>query len=160
MAEIIYGERIGKQGQLAPGCSAWVMEPMTHKVLLVQRADDQRWAVPGGYMEPGESVTEACEREVLEETGIQVKATQLIAVYTNPNMLLKYTDGNKWQIVVLHFAAEYLSGEPKTSDETTAVGYFSQNELTGMNIGTFDRQRLADGFNFQGSTFVRNHIRI
>ena len=160
MTRIVYGERIGKQGHLAIGCSAWVSDPVSRKVLLIQRSDDKRWAVPGGYMEPGESVTEACEREVMEETGIQVEATQLIAVYNNPHMLLEYPDGNKWQLVVLHFAANIIGGNITPSDETTDVGYFSLAEIAKMNIDDFDRQRIADGFDFHGQSFVRDSIRI
>lgn len=84
MTNILYGDRVGKQGKLAIGCSAWIFDPETQQVLLVQRADNKKWAVPGGYMEPGESVAEACQREVLEETGVRVNVTHLIGVYNNP----------------------------------------------------------------------------
>ncbi len=160
MARIVYGERVGKQGQLAVGCSAWVIDSTTQKLLLIQRADNQRWAVPGGYMDPGESVTEACEREVLEETRIQVKATGLIALYNDPNLLLEYPDGNKWQLIVLHFAVEVVGGKINIGDETTAVGFFTAAEIAKMDLGPFDRQRVNDGFAFQKSTFIRNDLRI
>lgn len=156
MAKITYGKRIGQQGQLGVGCSAFILDPTNSKVLLIKRVDDGRWAVPGGYMESGESLHEACEREVWEETGVRVKATHLVAVYSDPNILLEYPDGNKWQIVVLHFVADKVGGNLVSGDETTDVGYFSLDEISKMNIGEFDRQRINDGFTFKQSTVVRD----
>ena len=48
MAKVIAGERIGKQGRLAIGCSAAVFDASRQRLLLIRRADNRRWAVPGG----------------------------------------------------------------------------------------------------------------
>jgi ADP-ribose pyrophosphatase YjhB (NUDIX family) len=58
MAKVIRGERVGRLGRLAVGCSAAIFDAGKHNILLVRRADDGRWTVPGGYMDPGESVTD------------------------------------------------------------------------------------------------------
>lgn len=55
-----------------------------------------QWCVPGGYMESGESVTEACVREVFEETRLRVEVKGLVGVYTSPHYLLEYPDGHRW----------------------------------------------------------------
>ena len=81
--------------------------------------------MPGGHMEPGESATEACAREVWEETGLKVRIGRLIGVYTNPHRIVEYADGNRYQIVALSFEAEPIGGELGISDETTECGYFS-----------------------------------
>ena len=101
MTTIIHGDRVGRLGRLAIGCSAAIFGPRKRKILLVCRADSGTWCVPGGYMEPGESVTEGCMREVWEETGLHVHVEHLIGVYNNPHILLEYQDGNRWQIVAL-----------------------------------------------------------
>ncbi len=155
MPKIIRGERVCKQGHLAVGCSAAVLDSTRQKMLLIRRADSGRWAVPGGYMEPGESFTEACAREVLEETGIHVHVGQLVAVYTSPHVLLDYSNENRFQLVVLHFAAEFARGNLQTSEETTEVGYFTREEIEQMEMIAFDRQRVDDGFAAQTATFVR-----
>ena len=111
MVKISVGHRVGKDGGLAVGCSASIFDTTQQKMLLIRRSDNDRWAVPGGYMEPGESLSEACNREVVEETGLTVKIQRLIGVYTSPNILLEYPDGNKWQLVVLHFEAITIDGE-------------------------------------------------
>jgi len=156
MVEFIHGERVGKLGRLAVGCSAGILDPTGNKILLVRRVDNGRWAVPGGYMEPGESAAEASAREVLEETGLQVRVGRLIAVYSNPNILVEYPDGSRYQIVALYFAAEPIGGELRPSSETTEVGYFSPGEIEQLEMGKFDRQRVTDAFSRQEAAFVRD----
>ncbi len=158
MPTLFVGERIGKLGNLAIGCSAAVYEGGNqHKrILLIRRADDDKWAVPGGYMEPGESTTEACARGVLEETGLTVRTTRLISTYTDPNRLLVYPDGNRWQLVVLHFEAEPVDGELVLGDETSEVGFFSHEDITPLPMGAFDRLRVEDAFAAKQSTIIRD----
>src|SRR6266508_4839267 len=91
MATMIRGERVGKHGRLAVGCSASIFDLTRQKILLIRRTDNSRWSVPGGYMEPGESVAEACAREVWEETGLHVRVGRLISVYSTPHILLEYS---------------------------------------------------------------------
>jgi ADP-ribose pyrophosphatase YjhB (NUDIX family) len=156
MVQIIQGERVCRQGRLAVGCSAAILDTTGQKMLLVRRADSGRWAVPGGYMEPGESFTEACVREVLEETGIRVQVGQLVAVYTSPHVLLDYSGENRFQLVVLHFAADAVGGELRASEETIEVGYFSREQIGHMEMSCFNRQRVDDGFAGRMATFVRD----
>ena len=110
MTQVLYGPRLGKEGQLRVGCSAVIFDENRKKVLLTQRTDNGRWCVPGGALESGESAAEACEREVWEETGLKVRATRLIGVYSNPDQLVIYSDGNKAFFVVLSFEAEIIEG--------------------------------------------------
>jgi len=146
MANLVFGERAGKGGRLAVGCSASVFDATGQRVLLGQRADSSRWGPPGGYMEPGESITEACAREVWEETGLEVRVTRLVGVYTTPHLLVEYPDGNRWQLVVLHFEAEVVGGEPLAGDEMVAVGYFAAGEVERLPMSDLDRRRIVDGF--------------
>src|SRR5262245_47634731 len=125
MARIISGDRVGKQARLAVGCSATIFDAARQKVLLTRRMDDGTWCVPGGYMEPGESLTEACIREVREETGLHVEIARLISVYTHPHRILEYPDGNRLQLVILHFEAIPIGGALTLTDETTAADYFA-----------------------------------
>lgn len=155
MANLIEGDRVGRLGKLAVGCSASIFDAAKQKMLLVRRADNGRWAVPGGYMEPGESVSETCVREVLEETGLHVRVVHLVAVYSTPHKLLKYPDGNCIQLVVLHFVAEPVGGDLRLSNETTELKYWSRAEVEDLEMGELDIQRIADGFTFQATAIIR-----
>ena len=158
MATLRVGERIAREGRIAVGCSAAVFDQTGQRILLIRRADNDLWAVPGGYMDSGKSLTEACAREVREETGLVVTVERLISVYTNPHALLEYPDGNRWQLVVLHFEARYAGGQLAGSDEAVEVRYFSQLETHALTMGTFDRLRTDDAFAFQERTIVRDEF--
>ena len=144
MSQVIYGERLGREGKIRVGCSATIFDAAREKVLLTQRADNGRWCLPGGGLEAGESVEEACIREVWEETGLHVRVTRLIGVYSDPNQLVIYNDGNKAFFVVMSFEAEIIGGELGLSDETTAFGYFSLAEMDSMPMHDRHQQRVVD----------------
>ena len=144
MTEILYGPRLGKEGQLRVGCSATIFDEKREKVLLTQRMDNGRWCLPGGHMESGESAAEACEREVWEETGLKVRAARLLGVYSNPDQLVIYNDGNKAFFVVLNFEVQVLEGEVGLSDETTAFGWFSLADMETMPIHANHKLRVED----------------
>lgn len=154
MTEIIYGERIGKAGKLTVACSAVIFDEARQKILLTRRDDNGRWCLPGGHMEVGESVEEACTREVEEETGLQVQVRRLIGVYSSPHMLLTYADGNRYQMVALCFEAEVKGGKLGLSDETTEVGYFTIAEIEGMDVMEHHRPRIRDAVSEQKETIV------
>lgn len=154
MTQVLYGNRLGKEGRLRLGCSATIFDSKREKVLLTRRADNGRWCLPGGHVESGESVAEACEREVLEETGLRVRVTRLIGVYSNPDQLVIYPDGNKAFFVVLGFEAGIVSGELTLSNETTAYGYFSLQEMESMPMHGQHKNRVEDAM-LGGETLIK-----
>jgi len=143
MTQVIYGPRISKEGKVRLGCSAAIFDEQG-RILLTRRADNGQWCLPGGRMESGESVAEACEREVVEETGLTVRVTRLVGVYSHPDQLVIYPDGNKAHIVALHFEAEVIGGELGLSDETTEYGYFTLQELEGFEFIGRHKERILD----------------
>jgi ADP-ribose pyrophosphatase YjhB (NUDIX family) len=145
MTYVIVGDRVGREGKLRLGCSAVIFDE-DKKVLLTRRSDNGQWCLPGGAMEPGESVAEACIREVWEETGLHVEILRLIGVYSDPNRIVVYPDGNKVHIVALSFEAKVTSGELGLSDETTEFGYFSLEEAAQMDILGNHFERVQDAF--------------
>lgn len=154
MTQVLYGERISRQGKIRLGCSAAIFDEQG-RVFLTRRADNGQWCLPSGGMESGESVTEACEREVWEETGLQVRVKRLVGVYSHSDQLTVYPDGNKFQIVALHFEAEVLGGEPGLSDETTDFGYFSMEEIQSMEFLGRHRERILDTLEKHPSALIK-----
>jgi ADP-ribose pyrophosphatase YjhB (NUDIX family) len=155
MSTTIFGERVGRQGELLVGCSAVIFDESRKKVLLTRRADNGEWCLPSGHMEPGESAEEACAREVIEETGLSVIIKRLIGIYTNPNRLLTYPDGKKFHLVALHFEAEIIGGELSLSNETTAYGYYSRTEIANLVMLKIHIERIDDAITNQTQAFIR-----
>jgi ADP-ribose pyrophosphatase YjhB (NUDIX family) len=146
MATLIHGERIARNASVQFGCSALVLDPSGEKLLLTRRTDNGRWCLPGGRLDPGESAAECCAREVLEETGLVVEVLHLIGLYSSPHRIVEYADGNRRQIVAAHFLARAVGGELRLSDETTAYGFFSRNEITAMDVMEHHVERIAHSF--------------
>lgn len=99
------------------------------RMLLIQRADNQMWAMPGGMLEVGESPAEGVVRETLEETGIHYAVKSLIGVFDSRLM------GGKTRFQLYHFTflCKPIIGkavEPATfAHETLGFGWFEENEL-------------------------------
>ena len=89
MSNLSFGQRIGKEGELRPGASALIFNETRDRILMTQREDNNRWCLPGGGMDPGERAAEACVREVLEETGLEVRVVRLVGVYTSNSFSLQ-----------------------------------------------------------------------
>lgn len=142
--EVLYGPRLGREGKVRVGCSAILFDETREKVLLTKRTDNGRWCLPGGLLESGESVAEACEREVWEETGLKVRTKRLVGVYSNPDQLVIYPDGNKAFFVALSFEVEWVSGELGLSNETTDAGYYSLEEMESMPMHGQHKMRAED----------------
>ncbi|HAV76247.1 MAG TPA: NUDIX hydrolase [Anaerolineae bacterium] len=154
MTKILYGDRISKQGKLRIGCSAAIFDEQG-RILLTKRTDNDQWCLPGGGMDSGESAAEACEREVFEETGLSVRVKRLVGVYSHPDQLAVYPDGNKAHIVVLHFEAHISGGELGLSDETSDYGYFNMEEIKNMDMLGRHKERIVDTLANQKEAFIK-----
>jgi ADP-ribose pyrophosphatase YjhB (NUDIX family) len=155
MARYYEGDRIGRNGRLLLGCSATLFDEQGDKVLLTRRVDNGRWCLPGGQAEAGESVAETCVREMREETGLHVQVARLLGVYSSPHQLLEYADGNRYHVVSLNFEVAWIGGELQLSNETTAYGYFSRDEIVSMDIIELHAQRIQDIWDSDNGPFIR-----
>ncbi len=154
MTQVLYGERLGRQGSIAVGCSAAIFN-QAGQILLTQRSDNGLWCLPGGMMNPGESVAEACLREVWEETGLHVRLKRLVGVYSDPDQLVVYSDGNRFQFVAIHFEAEHVEGIPSLSNETIAVDWFWPADLTSLEMLGNHKKRIEDTLLRQAEAIFR-----
>lgn len=155
MAKIIHGERVSKLGKIHVGCSAVIRDATRQRILLTRRVDNGRWCLPSGGMESGESAAETCAREVKEETGLDVQIGKLIGIYTDPNILIEYADGNRIHLVAMNFEATVIGGELSTSNETTDYGYFALDQIENMDLMEHHRERIMDALADQVAAFVR-----
>jgi 8-oxo-dGTP pyrophosphatase MutT (NUDIX family) len=144
MTQVLYGDRIGQEGELRIGSCAVIFDEQREKVLLTRRSDNGLWCLPGGKMEPGESIEECCRREVMEETGLVVEPNRLIGVYSNRDQLVIYPDGAQVQFVILSFEAAIMGGTLGLSNETTDARYFAFPELEALEIHDRHKDRVYD----------------
>ena len=145
MTQVLYGPRLGREGKIRLGCSAAIFDEQG-RILLTKRSDNSQWCLPGGAVDPGETVAEACEREVWEETGLVVHVKRLVGIYSYSDQLVVYPDGNKVQVVALHFEVEVTSGEAGLSNEVSEFGYFTIEEMEGLEFLGRHKERVLDTF--------------
>ena len=127
--------------RLVPAASA-VVADVEGRLLLAKRTDNELWTIPGGGMEPGETIAQTAIREVKEETGIVVEVVSLIGIYSNPQHVVEYSDGEVRQQFSVCFSCIPVGGDPKPSDETSEVGYFTPDEIKGMDVHPSIRLRI------------------
>ena len=112
------------------------------KLLLVHKTDNDLWALPGGAMDVGESMADTVVREVKEETGIDVAVTGVVGIYTNPNHVMAYDDGEVRQQCSICFTTRILGGQLATSSETSEVEFVAPEQLDQLNIHPSMRLRI------------------
>ena len=113
------------------------------KLLLVCERADGGWTMPGGWADVGDVPSTAVEREVLEEAGFEVSAQRVIGVY-DANRIRPLEIFHAFKIV---FLCDILGGEPRTSNETSRVEFFSRDDIPKFLSGERTRQRhIEDAF--------------
>ena len=112
------------------------------QLLLVHKTDNDLWALPGGAMDVGESMAETVVREVKEETGIDVAVLGVVGIYTNPNHVMAYDDGEVRQQCSICFTTRLLGGQLATSSETSEVEWVAPDRMNRLNIHPSMRLRI------------------
>ncbi|MGC5018278.1 NUDIX hydrolase [Micromonospora sp. DT47] len=101
------------------------------ELLLGQRADDGRWSVVSGFVEPGEQPATAVVREVEEETGLRVEPVRLSSVVSHPHT---YPNGDRCEYLNLGFRCRLVSGTARVNDdESLAVEWFPADRLPELD---------------------------
>lgn len=113
------------------------------KVLLVKRnkaPHKDLWAIPGGSVELGETLQEAAEREVREETGLTIKAGK--PVYTFDLIDREKGGRIRFHYVIVDLEAEYISGEPHPADDARDARWFTRIDLEYITLSESTRDLL------------------
>ena len=116
------------------------------RALLVQRLDNHHWEPPGGVLELGESIDDGLRREVREETGLDIEPTMLTGVYKNM----------KRGIIALVFRCRITGGELTLSNETEAIRWAAEAEVTELASEAY-AIRVLDAVRASSSAAIRKH---
>jgi ADP-ribose pyrophosphatase YjhB (NUDIX family) len=112
-------------------------------ILMICRTDNDNWALPGGAIDIGESLTHAAVRETKEETGIDAEITGLVGIYTNPRHVIEYTsDGEVRQEFSIVLTARPTGGTPTPSDESSQVIWIAPDTVPDLPMHPSMRQRI------------------
>jgi 8-oxo-dGTP diphosphatase len=115
------------------------------RVLVIQRRDNGKWQLPGGVLELDESIYQGLCREVLEETGVTVEPGRLTGVYKNLTL----------GVVALVFRARIAAGEPRPTDESAQVDWWTPTTVERQMDETF-AVRILDAIDSH-ETAIRLH---
>ena len=113
-----------------------------NKILLIQERADDRWAMPGGWADLGNSPASVAEREVFEESGFHVKAEKVVAVI-DANRIEPMEFYHAYKII---FLCKLLDGVPRISHETLAVDFFDLNNLPPLSVYRTNEHMLREVF--------------
>jgi 8-oxo-dGTP diphosphatase len=117
------------------------------KVLILYSEEKGDWEFPGGQAEEGETVTQALQREILEETGVTAEVKTLTGIYSNIK--------NHPPILMLDFLCDWVSGDLLTSSESQKVEWVAREEAASRIWRGSIRQRMIDMINFNGQVTYR-----
>ncbi|WP_248924484.1 NUDIX domain-containing protein [Paenibacillus hamazuiensis] len=129
------------------------------EALFIRRRGDGSWALPAGAMELGESIFQCLQREVKEETGLDVHRSTLITIYTGPQYSIKNSFGDEYQGFEFLFRVEEWSGNlEKETDETAGASFFPFDRLPGGLPGYWadhHKEVVEDVNAFRGAPFIK-----
>jgi ADP-ribose pyrophosphatase YjhB (NUDIX family) len=133
-----------KANSIAVAVSAFIQDD-GGRILMIRRTDNDLYAIPGGQLELGETLAQAAVREVREETGIECEVTGVIGLYSNPNHVIAYDDGEIRQEFSICFRANPTGGELHTSNESREVSWIPESSLKGLRTHESTTLRLSHG---------------
>jgi 8-oxo-dGTP pyrophosphatase MutT (NUDIX family) len=131
-----------KANSIVPSANVIVVNSQG-QILLIRRTDNGNWAVPGGGMDPGESITDTAVRETLEETGITCEITGLVGIYTSPRHVIRYTSNDEVrQEFSIVFTARPFGGELRPSNESAEPQWVFPANLAKLQMHPSMRLRI------------------
>ncbi|WP_338087742.1 NUDIX domain-containing protein [Nocardioides lijunqiniae] len=129
-------------GSLPVLVAAGVLVRNGRRVLLQKRGDDGSWGLPGGALNPGETLEQAARRELWEETGLVAGELVLVDVYSGPEFVVSYPDGFSAYVVGATYEATETTGTLTVDGgETLALEWFDRDDVT-VPVNPFNQHLL------------------
>jgi len=116
-----------------------IIEVPDGKIILIERENEPfGWAIPGGFIDTGESAVAAAIREAKEETSLNVSINELFGVYSKPER------DPRFHTLTVVYIAKIVSGDAKANDDAKNLGVFNENNLP-ENIA-FDHRDILNSY--------------
>jgi 8-oxo-dGTP diphosphatase len=135
-------DRIGGDFLLLPGVTAVIRDG--DQFLLARHAHSGLWSLIGGGIEPGEEPADALVREVLEETGADVRITGIIGAYGGEPMKVEYPNGNRVGYVTVAYECELLTSAAPDMEELLELDWFEREAIAGLPRRAWIDRVIAD----------------
>jgi 8-oxo-dGTP pyrophosphatase MutT (NUDIX family) len=124
------------------------------RVLLARHVEGNRWLLPGGGVEPGETPADAAVREAWEETGLVVHLTRLVGVFGGPHYVVHYRNGDRASYVSCVFEAAIDGGKMQPDGtELRELRFVSESETSALTLAAWVPEVLAAVFGGTSATF-------
>lgn len=140
---LIAGWFTGDTGYATPKVDVRAAVFHQDRILLVREREDGCWTLPGGWADIGDSPSAAAVRETKEESGYDVRAVKLAAVYDRNLHGHPPIPYHAWKVF---FICELLGGSPATSNETDAAGFFAEDALPPLSLTRTTPAQIAHLF--------------
>jgi len=127
----VRGRLVAELGYITPkvGADAAIFDN-DGRILLVQRADDAKWCLPCGWVDPNETPAQAAVRELREETGLDGRAVELVDVF----MRLPSAENGPHTMIAVVYLCEVTGGELRISHESLDARYWRIEEVPAWHL--------------------------
>jgi 8-oxo-dGTP pyrophosphatase MutT (NUDIX family) len=127
------------------------------RILLIKRADNGFWAMPGGAMELGESIGQCAIRETFEETGLAATEATPFALYTGPDYTYTNVFGDRYQLFLVAFLLTEWTGEllPDPEEATDAAFFHPERWPEPLSGSTLESLADLEAYERTGSLVLK-----
>lgn len=134
-----------RANSIVPAASAIVTNKLG-EILMHRRVDNDKWSLLGGAMQPGETISQTIIREIKEESGFDTEIEALIGIYSDPNHIIEYSDGEIRQQFSICFHCRIIAGHLKISSESKELKFFDHVGIEFIDMHPAQRLRINDYF--------------
>lgn len=149
-----YSDNAPKANSIVAAASA-IVTLNDGRIVLHKRADNKEWSLLGGGMEYGESISDTILREIKEEAGLKCRIEKVIGLYTNPNHIIEYSDGEIRQEFSICFHCIADNETIVISKESIEIRAFTKEEIELIQLHPAQRIRIDDYFRKEAKAFIR-----
>jgi 8-oxo-dGTP pyrophosphatase MutT (NUDIX family) len=145
--------KVGSEFILAAGVTMLVFDEQ-NRVLLVRQQDDELWSIPGGTIDPFQTLIDVAVREMREQTGLYVQPFRIIGAYGGDETFYqKDSQGNQVIYVTIVLEAKIIGGALKPNvTKIIELRYFNQTEIEHLDTHNRVRMILHDAYRHRNQT--------